>query len=59
MSAATEALVEQITQIESSILVTESQGKDASALKAELRSLQRRLHVYSDALNENKQVLKS
>ena len=58
MSAATESLVEQIRSVEEAIALVESQGKDASLLKADLRQLQRRLQTCSDALTEGKRILK-
>jgi hypothetical protein len=58
MSASTEQLVEQIKATEAAIVVAEGGGKDVTVLKADLRQLQRRLHVATEALTEGKHVLK-
>lgn len=58
MSASTERLIEQIGLVEASIVLAESREDDATVLKAELRQLQRRLHVASEALAEGRHVLK-
>ena len=58
MSASTERLVEQIKTTEEAIKLNEGSGQDTSTLKAELRQLQRRLQVASEALTEGRQILK-
>lgn len=58
MSAATETLVEQIRLVEETIALVESQGKDTSLLKADLKHLQRKLQTCSEALTEGKRILK-
>lgn len=58
MSASTERLVEQIRACEAAIASSEAQGLDASSLKSDLKQLQRKLQVASEALTEGKQILK-
>ena len=58
MSATTQSLMEQVEELRTSITVKEMRGEDVTQLKESLRSLQERLFAASQALNENKQILK-
>lgn len=58
MSASTELLLEQITQQEDAIRAAAESGHDTKSMCEELRRLRARLAAASQALNENKQILK-
>ena len=58
MSASTERLVEQIRATEEAIKAADVSGHDSSGLKTDLRHLQRKLQVASEALTEGRQILK-
>lgn len=58
MSASTERLVEQIKLTEELIATAEASGQDTSVYKADLKYLQRKLQVATEALTESRQILK-
>lgn len=58
MSASTELLLEQIRQQEDAIRAAAESGHDTKSMREELGRLKKRLAQASEALNENKQLLK-
>lgn len=58
MSASTQLLLEQITQQEDAIRAAAESGHDTKTMCEELKRLRTRLAAASQALNENKQLLK-
>jgi len=59
MSAHTEALLQQISEQEEAIRFAAESGHDTASMRLELKLLKERLVKASQALNENKQLLKS
>ena len=58
MPATTEKIVEQINVVKDQIGLALKEGKDTSALVQQHDSLMRQLSAASQALTENKQILK-
>jgi len=58
MSATTELITEQIIQLKSKIETARKNGEDVTSLLSQHETLMRQLSVASQALNENKQILK-
>ena len=58
MSASTELLLEQITEQEDAIRAAAESGHDTKSMCEVLKRLRQRLAAASQALNENKQILK-
>jgi hypothetical protein len=58
MSATTELITEQIIQLKSKIETARKNGEDVTSLLSQHETLMRQLSAASQALNENKQILK-
>lgn len=58
MSATTELITEQIIQLKSKIETARKNGEDVTSLLSQHETLMRQLNAASQALNENKQILK-
>lgn len=58
MSAATEELLEQITQLETLLLESKRAGRDASRFEEKLVELRARLSFMNENLSKNDRVLK-
>ena len=58
MSATTELITEQLIQLKSKIDSAKKNGEDVTSLLVQHDALMRQLNAASQALNENKQILK-
>jgi Mg2+ and Co2+ transporter CorA len=59
MSATTELLLEQIRQQEDAVRAAAEMGHDTKSMREELARLKKKLVQANQALNEDKQLLKS
>ena len=58
MSATTQILIEQISQLKERIASARRLGQDSSDLEAQCAELSKKLVSASEALNESRQILK-